>query len=245
MGLESGAASGWPGTDWIEDIILRTAGPEIYDKWVNHEIEWTNPLVYRAWEHFGKIARNQAYLFGGTTGALTMNFGDSPAGLFTEPSGCFLHRQATFIQSFIRRSNPELVPAEDYDIFVFPPIDAKHGNPLLGGGDLISAFKDTPEAKEFIEYLASAEAQEIWVGTLGKLGVNTKVDPAVYPDPITAKAAKILAEAESFRFDGSDLMPAAVGSGSFWRGILDYVSGMDLRTVLKRIEQSADEAYGK
>ncbi len=245
IGLESGAASGWPGTDWIEDIFLRTAGPEVYDRWVNHEIEWTDPVVQRAWEHFGRIARNEDYVFGGTTGALTINFGDSPAAMFTDPPGGYLHRQATFIQSFIKKANPDLVPVKDYDIFVFPPIDPKHGNPLLGAGDLISAFKDTPETKRFMEYLASAEAQEIWVGKLGKLGVNTKVDPAVYPDPITGKAAEILREAKAFRFDGSDLMPAAVGSGTFWTGILDYVSGKNLETVLKRIEESADEAYGK
>ncbi len=245
IGLESGAASGWPGTDWIEDIFLRTAGPEIYDRWVNHEIEWTAPVVHRAWEHFGKIVRNEDYLLGGTTGALTINFGDSPAAMFTEPPGGYLHRQATFIQSFIKKANPDLVPVKDYDIFVFPPIDLRHGNPLLGAGDLISAFRDTPETKQFMEYLASAEAQEIWVGKLGKLGVNAKVDPAVYPDPITAKAAEILSKAEAFRFDGSDLMPAAVGSGTFWTGVLDYVSGENLRKVLKRIEESAVEAYEK
>jgi len=245
IGLESGAASGWPGTDWIEDILLRTAGTDIYDRWVNHEIEWTDPVVYRAWAHFGQIARHEDYLFGGTTGALTINFGDSPAAMFTDPPGCYLHRQSTFIQGFIKKANPDLVPVKDYDIFVFPRIDPRHGNPLLGAGDLISAFKDTPETRKFMEYLASAEAHEIWVGKLGKLGVNTRVDPAVYPDPITAKAAKILGEAGSFRFDGSDLMPAAVGSRTFWTGVLDYVSGKDLGTVLRKIEESAGEAYGK
>jgi alpha-glucoside transport system substrate-binding protein len=245
IGLESGAASGWPGTDWIEDIFLRTAGPQSYDKWVNHEIEWTDPIVQRAWEHFGEIARNNKYVFGGTTGALTINFGDSPTAMFADPPGGYLHRQATFIQSFIKKANPDLVPVKDYDIFVFPPIDPTHGNPLLGAGDLISAFKDTPETKQFMAYLASAEAQEIWVGKLGKLGVNTRVNPGVYPDPITAKAAEILGKAEAFRFDGSDLMPVAIGSGTFWAGVLDYVSGEDLETVLKRIEESADEAYAR
>jgi alpha-glucoside transport system substrate-binding protein len=244
MGLESGAASGWPGTDWIEDILLRTSGPEVYDRWVNHEIEWTAPPVYRAWEYFGKIARNEKYLFGGTTGALTINFGDSPSAMFMDPPRSFLHRQATFIQGFIRKANPDLVPGRDYDIFVFPIIQHRHGNPLLGAGDLMSAFKDTTETKRLMAYLASAGAQEIWAGKIGKLGVNTRVDPAIYPDPITAKAAGILRTAKSFRFDGSDMMPAAVGSGAFWRGVLDYVSGKDLASVLNMIEKSADEAYG-
>jgi alpha-glucoside transport system substrate-binding protein len=245
IGLESGAASGWPGTDWIEDILLRTAGPEVYDQWVNHDIEWTDDAIRDAWEHFGKIARNENYLFGGTTGALTINFGDSPAAMFGDPAGAYLHRQATFIQSFIKKANPDLVPTEDYDFFVFPPIALKHGTPLLGAGSFISAFKDTPETQQFMAYLASVEAQKIWAGKLGKLGVNTKIDPGIYPDPITAKAAGILGKAQTFRFDGSDLMPAAVGSGTFWAGVLDYVSGEDLSTVLMKIEESADEAYGK
>lgn len=245
IGLESGAASGWPGTDWIEDILLRTGGPLIYDKWVNHEIEWTDPLVCNAWQYFGTIARNRNYVFGGTTGALTINFGDSPGAMFTDPPGCYLHRQATFIQSFIKNANPDLVPLEDYDIFVFPPIDPKHGNPLVGSGDLISAFKDTPETRGLLRYLASAEAQEIWVGKLGKLAVNSTVKPSVYADPVTAKAAKILGEANSLRFDGSDLMPTAVGSGTFWTGVLDYIGGKNLETVLRRIEESADETYAE
>lgn len=244
IGLESGAASGWPGTDWIEDILLRTAGPEIYDRWVDHGIEWTDPRIYRAWEYFGQIARNKKYLFGGTTGALTTNFGDSPMSLFSEPSGCYLHRQATFIQIFIKKSNPDLVPIKDYDIFVFPAIDEKFGTPLLGSGDLISVFKDTVESRQFIEYLALSEAQKIWLKKTGKLGVNEKMSFSIYDDPITAKAAKILREAQAFRFDGSDLMPAAVGSGAFWKGVLDYINGEDLDKVLSRIEESADYAYG-
>jgi alpha-glucoside transport system substrate-binding protein len=243
IGLESGPASGWPGTDWIEDIMLRTAGPDLYDQWVNHEIPWTHPAVKKAWEYFGQIVNRPGYVYGGAVGALTIAFGDSPAVLFDDPPGAFLHRQATFIQSFIKGSNPDLVPVEDYNVFLFPPISPVFGTPLLGAGDLIGVFNDTPEAMQLANYLASAEAQEIWCGTLGKLGINVNVDPDVYPDPITARAAGLLAEAETFRFDASDLMPAAVGSGTFWTGILDYISGIPLDTVLQAIEASAIVAY--
>jgi alpha-glucoside transport system substrate-binding protein len=245
IGLESGAASGWPATDWIEDIMLRTAGPDLYDKWVNHEISWTHPAVKKAWEYFGKIVNAPGYVYGGAVGALTISFGDSPAVLFDDPPGAYLHRQATFIQSFILDSDPDLVPVGDYDVFPFPPISPVFGNPLLGSGDLIGVFNDTAEARALVNYLASAKAQEIWCGTLGKLGINVNVDPSVYPDPITARAAGMLAEAETFRFDGSDLMPAAVGSGTFWTGVLDYISGIPLDTVLEAIEASAQEAYGE
>jgi len=245
IGFESGAATGWPGTDWIEDIMLRTAGPDLYDQWVNHEISWTHPAVKKAWEYFGQIVNASGYVYGGPVGALTIFFGDSPSVMFDSPPGAYMHRQATFIQSFILGSNPELVPVEDYDVFAFPPISPIFGNPLLGAGDLIGVFNDTPEAMALANYLASAEAQEIWCGTLGKLGINKNVDPSVYPDPITARAAGMLANAEIFRFDGSDLMPAAVGSGTFWTGVLDYISGIPLDTVLAAIEASAVEAYGE
>lgn len=243
IGLESGAASGWPGTDWIEDILLRTAGPEVYDAWVAHDIPWTDARVKRAFEIFGVIARNPKYVLGGPQGALSTNFGESPNGLFTDPPGCLFHRQATFIQSFILNANPGLVPGVDFDVFVVPPIDVAQGNPLLGSGDLISLFKDSPEARQLIEYLASAEAQQIWIARLKKLPINTQVDISVLENPIAEQSAQLLFAAEAFRFDGSDLMPAAIGAGEFWTAVLDYVGGADVCEVLRRLEAAADEAY--
>ncbi|MCR4405101.1 MAG: ABC transporter substrate-binding protein [Candidatus Acetothermia bacterium] len=244
IGLESGAASGWPGTDWLEDLALRILGAEVYDMWVAHDIPWNSDSVGLIWKYWRRFWEPEYLVYGGTRGMLSTNFGDSPAAMFTDPPGCLLHRQATFIQSFILGAYPKLEAGVDYDIFVFPPL-VPGPAPLLGAGDLISAFKDTPEVRELMQYLASAEAQAIWVGKLGKLAINTKVAPAVYPDDITRKAAQILGSAKVFRFDGSDLMPAAVGSGAFWEGVLDYVSGVSLDTVLANIEAAAVAAYGK
>jgi alpha-glucoside transport system substrate-binding protein len=243
IGLESGAASGWPGTDWIEDIMLRIASPETYDAWVNHEIAWTNETVMRAFEIFGDITQNSEYVYGGPNAVLTIPFGDSADALFTDPPNAYMHRQATFIKGFILEHFPDLVPGEDFDFFPFPAIEEEYGTPALGAADMLAMFNDTPEARAFMEYVASAKAQGIWVGELGKLAPNQNVDPSVYPDDITRKAADFLGEASVFRFDGSDLMPAAVGSGSFWTGILDYVSGESLRSVLMQIEASALDAY--
>ncbi len=243
IGLESGAASGWPGTDWIEDIMLRITAPEVYDQWVNHEIPWTDPVVKRAWELFGQIARNEKYVYGGPEAALTTNFGEAPNALFTTPPRAYMHKQATFIKSFILKYNPNLQPGVDFSFFPFPSIDLDYGTPALGAADMFAVFKDTPEAQALMRYLATADAQEIWVAELGKLSANRKVNPNAYPDDLTRKAAEVLASAETFRFDGSDLMPAAVGSGSFWSGILDYVGGEDLDSVLERIEETAVDAY--
>lgn len=243
IGLESGAASGWPATDWIEDILLRIASPEFYDQWVDHQIPWTHPIVREAFEIFGKIATNSAYVYGGPTAVLATAFGDSVNELFTDPPRAMMHRQASFINSFIQEANPDVVIGEDVSFFPFPMIKPEYGNPMLGAGDMIAQFNDTPEAAAFMEFLASAEAQEIWIRDLGKLGTNNKIDPAVYADDLTREMARVLNEAEIFRFDGSDSMPAAVGSGAFWEGTLMYVGGEDLDSVLEYIESAAADAY--
>ena len=245
IGVESGAASGWPATDWIEDIMLRTAGPEIYDKWVAHEIPWTDPAIETAWEYFGQIAANEDYVYGGTTAVLVTNFVDSPAPMFDSPCGCYMHRQASWITGIF----PEgLVAGEDYDFFPFPPIDPAYGTPVLGWASLIVMFNDTPQARAFMEYLATPtpEAQWIWAARGWLLSPNKwlspDVHPDVYPDALTMKMAEMVFEAEVFRFDASDLMPEAVW-GSFWKSTLDYISGEDLDMVLATIEASAVEAY--
>ena len=225
--------------------MLHSAGPQIYDRWVNHQIPWTHPAVQRAFEYFGQIVLNPTYVLGGPTGALTTNFGDSPSALFTKPPRAFMHRQATFIQGFIRRQNPALVAGKDYDIFRFPPIDPSvpEGAPLLVGGDVVNCFTRRPEVIKFAKFLISKEAQEIWVKELGELSSNKNTNPDLFTNPITRKAWHILSNATISRYDASDMMPGAVGNGSFWSGVLDFVSGIPLNKVLENIEDSAKDAY--
>ncbi|MFH1609789.1 MAG: extracellular solute-binding protein [Candidatus Bipolaricaulota bacterium] len=237
IGLESGAATGWAGTDWIEDILLRTAGPEIYDQWVRHEIPWTHPAVELAFQIFGGFVK---HAYGGGTGMATINFGDSPAALFAVPPAAYFHRQASFITGFF----PAGVVAEvDYDFFAFPSINPKYGVPVLTGGDLVVAFRDRPEVRKLMDYLASADAQAIWAKRGGYLTANKSLSLAVSPDELTRKMAQMLVEATVARFDASDLMPAAVGAGAFWQGVVDYVTGVPLDTVLRNIERAAQAAY--
>lgn len=248
IGVESGAASGWPGTDWMEDIALRLYGPEFYDAWVAHDIPWTDPRVKTLFEEFLYFADNA---FGGRTNVLATNFGDSPNGLFD--GSCVMHRQATFIREFIQRQNPDTVAGVDYDVFTFPSGPAQDGGPppALGGGDLFAAFSAKPGVAEFLNYIGGADAQRLWVLlNPGRIATNTTLDPDVIyvnadgtPDTITANAAKTLTSAEVFRFDGSDLMPSAVGAGTFWTAVLDALSGKDLDQILCEVEASADEAY--
>ncbi len=254
IGLESGAASGWPGTDWIEDIMLRTSGPDVYDKWVNHEIPWTDPRVKKAFEVFGNLF-SKDYVLGGEIGALTTNFGDAADALFLDPPTAYMHKQATFIQGFINDHFEGLVPGQDYDFFLMPNITPKAtpdgSTPILVSGDVVTVF-DTggamngtrEEVIRFAQFLISAEAAEIWSTELGELSANVNTDPIIFTNPITRRAQDILNSASYSRYDGSDMMPGEIGTGAFWTGILDYISGISLDTVLESIEAAAEEAYG-
>ena len=235
LGMESGDATGWVGTDWVEDIMLRTAGAEVYDRWVAHEIPFNAPPVKEAFDRFGEIVLDPNYIQGGIVSAISTPFGDSPRGLVQDPPQCYLHRQANFIASFFPE---EAVLGENVAVFAFPPIEEEFGTPVLVAGDVFAMFNDTPEARALMEYLATPEPHEIWAKLGGFISPHQQVSLDVYPDPVAQKQATILADAEVIRFDGSDLMPSSVGTGTFWTGIVDYVSGEDAEEVLTDIEKS-------
>ncbi|MDR5696453.1 MAG: ABC transporter substrate-binding protein [Armatimonadota bacterium] len=243
IGLESGAASGWPATDWIEVLLLKSAGPQTYDQWYRHEIPWEDPEVRDAWEKFGRIVGNPQYVYGGRQGVLSTNFGESPFPMFTDPPGCYLHHQATFIQDFIQRQYPNLVAGEDFDFFAFPAPNPQFANAVVAAGDLFGMFNDTPQARALLRYLTTADAQAIWVKRGGALSPNRHVSLDDYPDPLSRRAAEILVGADIARFDASDLMPEAVNN-AFWRGTLDFVNDPNrLQEILARLERIARESY--
>lgn len=237
IGVESGGATGWPGTDWIEDIMLRTASPEKYDEWTVGELPFNSPEVRNAFQIMGDIWFKEGYVLGGTTGILTTNFGDAPLPLFDDPPSCFLHRQASFIPNFFPEGTQVGV---DVDYFYLPPIDPQFGKPVLGSGNLISLAKDTPAGREVARFMITGESVRAEVE--GGLVVAPHMDASLdwYPDDITRGFAEILLAADTFRFDGSDLMPGAVGAGSFWTGIVEFVSseGENLDAILTTIDES-------
>ena len=234
LGMESGDASGWVGTDWVESILLRTAGPAVYDRWVTHAQPFDSPPVKAAFETFGAIVKNPDYVVGGATGAISIPFGDSPALLFDDPPGCYLHRQASFISDFLPSS---AIPGETVGVFVLPEIDPAYGEPLLTGGIVFGLLKDSPEARAVMTYLATETPHRSWAQQ-GYISPHRGVPLTDYPNDLVRQEAEILLNAETIRFDGSDLMPAAVGTGTFWRGMVNYVGGEDVDTVLQKIDQS-------
>ena len=230
-------------TDWIEDIMLRTVGPQEYDKWVNHEFPWTDPRVKKAWEMFGQIALNKDYVFGGTQGVLSVDFGDGADAVYSSPPHAYLHRQALFMYDFVRKHFPDLKPGEDVDFFMVPPIDPQFGNPAEAAGEMLIMFRDTPANRDFMNYWVSADAQKLIVQYFGRLSSNSQVPAETYNDPLLKKGAELLTKANAVRFDASDLMPSAIGAGAFWKGVVDYVNGKDLDTVLKAVEEASVDAY--
>ena len=242
IGLESGAATGWPATDWIENIMLRTAGPDVYAKWYRHQIAWTDPAVRRAWDLFGRIAAAPRNVYGGIQGELATNFGEAPFPLFAHPPGCYLHHQATFVQDFIQKQYPNLKPAIDFNFFLFPRIDPGVPPSVEVAGDLFGMFRDTPQARALMRYLATPAAQAIWVKRGGALSPNRRVDLQQYPDPVGRRAAEIMTAAPTVRFDASDLMPDPVAS-AFMKATLDYVQHpSQLDRILADLDRVATDA---
>ncbi|AWB48470.1 alpha-glucoside ABC transporter substrate-binding protein [Gemmobacter aquarius] len=236
IGLGSGGATGWPATDWVEDMMLRTQSPETYDQWITHAIPFNDAAVVGAIDEFGAFAKNDAYVAGGAAAVASTDFRDSPKGLFTSPPQCYMHKQASFIPSFFPEGT-EL--GTDADFFYFPAYAGKDlGKPVLGAGTLAFITKDGEGARAFIEWLKTPIAHEIWMAGSGFLTPLKSANTEAYANAALKKQGEILLNATTFRFDGSDLMPGAVGAGTFWTGMVDYTGGKSAQEVADGIEAS-------
>ena len=239
ISIEHGGVSGWVATDWLEDILLRTASPEVYDAWVAHEIPFNAPEVMEAAQLMADIWFNEDYVYGGTTGINSIWVGDTQTPMFAEGGPeCWMHRQAGWIPDFWPEGT---APGVDSSFFYLPPIDPEFGSPVLGGGDVVGAFDDRPEVLALIEYLASPDGAEVWVKAGGFISPNSAVPADWYGSYVDQAQAEILANATTLRFDASDLMPAEVGAGTFWTGMVDWVAGADMEEVFQAIEDSWPE----
>ncbi len=238
VGLENGAASGWPGTDWIEDFVLRQAGPDVFDKWVAGTQKWSSPEIKAAFQSFGKVVAD-ANVFGGSKNVLATGFDVAGNPLFTSPPGCIFHHQASFITDFFVKQGG--AKPGDYNFFPFPDINPTYAGAVEGAGDLISMFNDTPQAEALMKYLTTAAAQSIWVGRGGALAPNKNVTN--YPDDVSKREAAILANAKIFRFDASDSMPAAMNA-SFFTALLTFTKDQSqLDSILSNLDTVQISSY--
>jgi alpha-glucoside transport system substrate-binding protein len=241
IGFESAASSGWPGTDWLEDIVLRQSGPDVYDQWYQGKLKWTSPEIKKAWQTFGTIIADPKMVFGGKAAMLATNFGDAGTPMFANPPKCFMHHQASFITDFFVKAVPSAKVGDDFTFFMTPDIDPKYSGAVTGSGDLFGMFKDTPQSRALMKYLTTPEAQQIWVGRGGALSPNKKVTQ--YPDAIAKQSADALTSAKVFRFDASDLMPDAMNA-AFWKAILDYTNDPSkLDSILATLDKVQTDSY--
>jgi alpha-glucoside transport system substrate-binding protein len=239
IGLGSGGATGWPATDWVEDIMLRTQTPETYDKWTRNEIPFNDPAVVGALEIFAKIATDDKQVDGGAAAVAATDFRDSPKGLFAVPPKCYLHHQASFIPSFFPEGTKL---GQDADFFYYPPYASKPelGTPVLGAGTLAMITKDSKASRAFIEFLKMPLAHELWMAQGSFVTPFKSVNNDAYASDALKKQGEILSSASTFRFDGSDLMPGKIGAGAFWTGMIDLVGGKPAADVAADIQKSWD-----
>jgi alpha-glucoside transport system substrate-binding protein len=241
-----GGADGWTLTDLFENIYIRTAGVEKYDQLAAHEIPWTDQSVKDALAEMAKIYGDTDNIAGGTQGALQTDNPTSITQVFADPPKAAQVIEGDFVAGEILNAT-DAEPETDFNVFTFPSINDSPPV-VVGAGDSVVMFKDSPAARALIEYLASPEAAEIWAGRGGFSSPNQNVDASAYPDPITQSTATALAEAETFRFDLSDLQPsefgATVGQGLF-KLFQDFLANPDdIDGIAQQMEDAAAAAYG-
>ncbi len=237
VGLESGAASGWPAADFIDEILLREAGPEFHKRWREGEEPWTSPEVKHAFETYGgTVAEGVAY--GGTTNVLSTNFAKAANPMFDEPAGCFILQQATFMGGIITDSFPRLEPGKDLDFFAVPDFNADYPGIRSISGEIVGMINETPQSVALVKYLATREAGTLIASTGRWLSPNKNVDDDIYKDYFLRKAAQVIAAAEGTYSLGNSLMPQTTVD-AFWKAGLDYTQNPeDVDAILQTVEDT-------
>ena len=239
--LESGAASGWPGSDWVKEIVLSQSGQKVYDDWWAGKQKWSSPEIKQAWQTWGQVINTGVY--GGPKYMVSTNFQDVGTPMFASPPKCYMLNQGSFITDFFVKANPSLKPTTDFSFFPLPTLTSTYANSTVMAGDAFSMMKDTPQARELIKYLVTPEAQAIWVKRGGKISPNKNVSINDYPDDISKKVATSLAAAKVADFDAGDLMPSDMRN-AYWTAVLDYVQNPgNLDSILANLDKVQATAY--
>ena len=240
-GIGSGEATGWPVTDWVEDVMLRNQGPEYYDEWVAHTVPFNAPESLEVWDKVGSILRNPDYVNGGFGDVQTIastTFQDG--GLPILDGTCYMYRMASF---YAVNWPAGTTIGEDGDVyaFYFPPNEGSDEKPVLVGSEWWSAFDDRPEVNAFATYTQTADyANARALAGVGFVNANRNLDLNNVESPISKLAGEQFQDPEAvIRFDGADLMVGEVGAGSFWSEATAWIAeGKDTQAVLDAIEDS-------
>ena len=236
VGIESGAASGWPASDWIENILLRQSGPDVYNDWWAGKVKWTDPKIKAAFDLYMEVVKGT---YGGGTNAVATKFELGGDPLFKSPPGCEFFEQANFMSG--QGQFAKLKAGTDFNAFPFPVINSQYANAVEGAGDLFGMFHATDAAKSLMKYLITAKAQDIWVKAGGALSANKNATD--YPDTFSKNAGAAVANAKQFVFDASDQMPTAMNA-AFLSHLVSLTSGSEtVDAALTALQKIADDAY--
>ena len=244
IALGSGAGSGGPGLDWLNEIVLSQSGPAVYDKWVAGTTKWSSPEITSAFQAWGTIlGTNNGNVNGGKAVMLSTNVNDGGAPLFTNPPKCYMHNQASSFTAFFTSANSSLQPVADFNFFPLPDISGQFAGAHVVSGDSWSMFHDTPQARKLIEYLTTAEAQTIWVKRGGRISPNSQTSLDAYPDLLSKEAAQIIVNARTARYGTADSMPPAMNAAAL-KAVLDYVGNQGaLTAILASLDKVQTTAY--
>jgi ABC-type glycerol-3-phosphate transport system substrate-binding protein len=236
-----GRDNSWTLTDWFEQIYVRSAGGENYDKLFAGDLAFNDETVKEALREMLKNVNDQ-YVLGGIDTALSISFQDGIARVFGTNPKAEMYMLGGFVGGIALGANPKLKPGTDIDFFPFPTIKPENGDPLVGSGDVAAAFVNNEDVAKLIEYLSTPEAGKIWVSTGAIVSPNKGVTEADYPNELVNKEAEQVKNAESFRFDGSDLLPGTLGQdfGTLLQKIIKNPGQMD--SLLDDYQAEAEKA---
>jgi alpha-glucoside transport system substrate-binding protein len=238
-----GDENSWTLTDWFEQIYARQAGPEKYSQlFETGEVPFNDQSVKDALSEMVKIV-NDENVAGGIDTALGISFVDAIGRVFGKNPRAEMFYEGGFVGGIATQQvNTSLRPGEDIDWFEFPEINADHGNPLVGGGDVAAAFVNNEDVSKLLEYFSTPEAGEIWVSTGAIASPNEAVPDSAYPNELVTKEAQQIKEAETFLFDGSDLLPGTLGQnfGTLLQNVIKNPGNMD--SLLDDYQSQAEQA---
>jgi alpha-glucoside transport system substrate-binding protein len=243
-GFESGAASGWPASDQIDNIIMRQSGETVYINWIQGKQKFSSPEIKKGYQSFLQEVSDQN-VFGGRQTALLTNFGKAGDPLFKQPAGCLFLEQATFITSFFQQDFPSLnlKAGTDFDFFAHPSMgNSQYDGNVNGFYDNFAMYNDTPAARKLMQYMATKDAQQIWANDGGTLGAIKSLN---YTDPVFKRAAEIANSAKNLLVTAGDFMPADMQK-AFWQSLLNVTRDPNsLDSQLAHLDQVQAAAYTK
>lgn len=237
VGMQSALTTGWVAADWLEEIVLRNSGPDVYDQWVTNETAFSSPEIVRGAQFLGSVWFENDYIQGGTTAIIDRSFDAAVQPMFLDNPLCYMYQMGWLITA----SFPEdVVIGEDVDFFYLPPIKPdEFPKPVMGTGQVFTAHSTEPAVLAVMEYLTTAESVRGLVEAGEYVAPHADTDMAWYPTDVDRRVAEIFYNASSFRYDATDLMPAEVGSGRVHLAMAEFVSTQtttNIEEIFERID---------